>query len=278
MLGLSSIFLDRDALFRPELAENGNPDQHGRVMLQDWELGMAVNHALRYIRPDEELRNAVIEGRMRTRADVKREVERMLADDSIRKPRILRFFRDYFDYDLGGYICKDSKALADTGASNRGQSHYRAMFDAAASTDRLIELILQEDKDVLKQLLTTDKVVATKADSVYFGRKRTKEERAASVAAEKEAAKEQEKEQAAELEVVENEVAELEAKLKAAPEDKADAEGAGDKKEGVGGGKEAGIGSKEERDRTSITASPWQTCQGRRSMPASVDVASATDR
>ena len=169
-------------------------------MLQDWELGMAVNHALRYIRPDEELRKAVVRGRMRTRADVKREVERMLADDSIRKPRILRFFRDYFDYDLGGYICKDSKALADTGASNRGQSHYRAMFDAAASTDRLIELILQEDKDVLKQLLTTDKVVATKADSVYFGRKRSREERAASVAAEKKAEAEAAKKEAAELE------------------------------------------------------------------------------
>ena len=49
-LGLSSIFLDRDALFRPELARNGQPDGHGRVMLQDWELGLAVNHALRYIK------------------------------------------------------------------------------------------------------------------------------------------------------------------------------------------------------------------------------------
>ncbi len=200
VLGLSSIFLDRDALFRPELAEHGNPDQHGRVMLQDWELGLAVNHALRYIRPDEELRTAITRGRMRTRADVKREVERMLADDSIRKPRILRFFRDYFDYDLGGYICKDSKALADTGASNRGQTHYRAMFDAAASTDRLIELILQEDKDVFRQLLTTDKVVATKTDGVYFGRKRTREEIAASVAAEKKAEAEAAKKEAAELE------------------------------------------------------------------------------
>ena len=200
VLGLSSLFLDRDALFRPELAENGEPDQHGRVMLQDWELGLAVNHALRFIKPDEELRKAIVEGRMRTRSDVKREVERMLADDSIRKPRILRFFRDYFDYDSGGYICKDSKALADTGASTRGTSHYRAMFDATASTDRLIELILQEDKDVLKQLLTTDKVVATRTDNVYFGRKRTKEEIALSVAAAKKAADEQKKKEAAELE------------------------------------------------------------------------------
>ena len=81
---------------------------------------------------------------MRTRADVKREVERMLADNSIRKPRILRFFRDYFDYDLGGYICKDAQALASTGVSTRGTAHYRAMFDGTASTDRLIELILKD--------------------------------------------------------------------------------------------------------------------------------------
>jgi hypothetical protein len=200
VLGLSAIFLDRDALFRPELVESGKTDEHGRVMLQDWELGLAVNHALQYIKPDEKLRKAIVEGRMRTKADVKREVERMLADDSIRKPRVLRFFRDYFDYDLAGYICKDSKALADTGASTKGQAHYRAMFDATASTDRLVELILQEDKDVLKQLLTTDKVVATRADNVYFGQKRSKEDIAAAVAAAKKVEAEQKKKDAAELE------------------------------------------------------------------------------
>ncbi len=179
VLGLSAIFLERDALFRPELIEYGEPDRHGRVMLQDWVLGLAVNHALRYIKPDEALRKAVVEGRMRTKADVRREVERMLADDGIRKPRVLQFFRDYFDYDLGGYLCKDSKALAETGASTRGTAHYSAMFDAAASTDRLIELILQEDKEVLRRLLTTDQVVATGADNVYFGRLRSRDEKAA---------------------------------------------------------------------------------------------------
>ena len=173
-LGLSAIFLDRDALFRPELAQSGKPDAHGRVMLQDWELGLAVNHALSYIKPDETLKQAIMNGKMRTREDVKREVQRMLADDSIRKPRVLQFFRDYFDYDLGGYICKDNAALGATGASIRGASHYRSMFDATASTDRLIELILEEDKDVLKQLLTTNKVVATRNDNIYFGEQRSR--------------------------------------------------------------------------------------------------------
>ncbi len=221
VLGLSSIFLDRDALFRPELVESAPRDEHGRAMLQDWELGLAINHALRYIRPDEVLRKAVLDGRMRTRDDVKREVERMLADETIRKPRVLQFFRDYFDYDLGGYICKDTRALAETGASTRGTSHYRAMFDATASTDRLIELILQEDKDVFRQLLTTNKVIASPADNVYFGRKRTKEEAATASAAARKAAAEQAKKEAAELETLQAEVAELEAKLKASPDEKA---------------------------------------------------------
>ncbi|MDF1852471.1 MAG: DUF1588 domain-containing protein [Verrucomicrobiales bacterium] len=174
-MGLSAIFLDRDSLFRPELVESGKPDEHGRIMLQDWELGLALNHALRYIRPDQELRNAIVEGRMRTREDVEREVTRMLEDDSIRKPRVLRFFRDYFDYDLGGYICKDNAAQARTGAPN-GNGHFRAMFDAAASTDRLVELILEKDQNVLRELLTTQQVVTTNSDKTYFGRKLTPEE------------------------------------------------------------------------------------------------------
>ena len=220
VLGLSSIFLDRDALFRPELAEHGEPDSFGRVMLRDWELALAVNHALRYIKPDDQLRLAVMEGRMRSRADVEREVERMLSDDSIRKPRILKFFRDYFDYDLGGYICKDSNALTETGVSTRGNSHYRAMFDATASTERLIELILDDDRDVLKRMLTTDEVVATKNDNTYFGRKRTREERQASIAAEKKAEEEANKEVPAlraALKTAKEDAAELEDYLKANP-------------------------------------------------------------
>jgi hypothetical protein len=211
MLGLSAIFLDRDALFRPELAKDGKPDEHGRVQLADWELGLAVNHALSYIKPDKALKAAIVEGRMRTREDVKREVTRMLADDSLRKPRVLQFFRDYFDYDLGGYICKDNAALAQTGAAN-GNRHYRAMFDATASTDRLIELILEEDKDVLKQLLTTQKVVATKTDETYFGQLLTKEQI-------KEAAK-QIGEPSEDYQALVQEVFQIEEALKLEPDDK----------------------------------------------------------
>ena len=219
-MGLSAIFLARDALFRPELVESGEPDKHGRVMLQDWELGLAVNHALRYLKPDATLRKSIDEGRMRTREDVKREVTRMLADDSIRKPRILRFFRDFFDYDLGGYICKDITALRNTGVPVYPPStelrYYYTMFDAIASTDRLIELIVQEDKDVLRQLLTTDRVVVGRFDKFLFGRRNIKEEEKASL----EVAKKVAVEQASKLEAIEKEVAELEARMQVNPGDK----------------------------------------------------------
>ncbi|MCX6855347.1 MAG: DUF1588 domain-containing protein, partial [Verrucomicrobia bacterium] len=213
-MGLSSVFLDRDALFRSELAAHGKPDKNGRVMLQDWELGLAVNHALRYIKPDEPLRQAIIDGRMRTRDDVQREVTRMLNDDSIRKPRQMQFFRDYFDYDLAGYICKDSKALASTGITGRDTQHYDAMFDATASTDRLIEIVLEEDKNVLKELLTTQRVVATPKDKTYFGRQLPNEEQAAAAAS-------LTKEQAAKIQALETEISALETKSKATPNDKA---------------------------------------------------------
>lgn len=219
-MGLSAIFLDRDALFRPELAAAGEPDEHGRVMLQDWELGLAVNHALRYLRPDPALRAAIVEGRMRTKEDVEREVRRLLEDEAIRKPRVLQFFRDYFDHDLGGYICKDNRALAETGVATRGDAHYLAMFDAAASTDRLIEIILEKDRDVLRELLTTRQVVATPKDKVYFGRKHTAEEKKTALVAKdlaETAAKENEETALAKMR---EEIAALEARVKEDPADR----------------------------------------------------------
>jgi hypothetical protein len=167
ILGLSPIFLDRDALFRPELANYGKADMHGRVMLQGNELAMAINAALCYIAPEKSLKEAVAQGRLKTREDVRREVERILNDDSIRKPRILQFFREYFDYDRAGRICKDTAALKAAGGDMA--KYYVTMFSMAASTDRLVEMILQEDKNVLAELLTTTRVVLDdKADLRYF--------------------------------------------------------------------------------------------------------------
>ncbi len=167
ILGLTPIFLDRESLFRTELADDGTPDEYGRVMLQGHELALAINAAFCYLGPDESLKQAVADGKLTTREDVRREITRIISDDSIRKPRLLQFFREYFDYDRAGTICKDSKALASAGGNSK--TYYRTMFAMTASTDRLIELILQEDKDVLYELLTTDRVVFAGQDADYFG-------------------------------------------------------------------------------------------------------------
>ncbi|MCP4846548.1 MAG: DUF1588 domain-containing protein [Verrucomicrobiaceae bacterium] len=166
ILGLTPIFLDRDALFRPELTEYGKPDKYGRVMLKGHELALAINSAFSYLKPDAELKKALKEGRLKTRDDIKREVTRILSDESIRKPRILQFFHEYFDYDLAGSVCKDAKALSKAGG---GGKHPNVMFGMTASVDRLIELIVQEDKQVLKELLTTDRFILDPgSDLLYF--------------------------------------------------------------------------------------------------------------
>jgi len=215
LMGLSAIFLDRDALFRPELAENQKTDETGRAMLQDWELGLAVNHALSYVQPDKALRDAITSGKMKTREDVKREVTRMLDNDSFRKPRVLQFFREYFDYDLAGYICKDEKALASAGIKMKAAEYHRALFEASASTDRLVELILAEDKDVFKQLLTTQKIVATNRDSLFLGEKLSTAEIKQDPNPRK-----RKGEQVARIKKLAAQLADLEAKLKKAPKGK----------------------------------------------------------
>ena len=221
ILGLSGIFLHRDALFRPELAETGKADKHGRVMLQDWELGLAVNHALRYLTPDDALKQAVQEGRMRTRDDVRREVTRMLSDDSVRKPRVLQFFRDYFDHDLAGYICKDNGKLTQAGFLRPWKDpYYFHMFSASASTDRVIELILEEDKDVFRQLLTTPKVV-TSQEAMYLGRRLSETEMDARLEENKKRHAEDHPKLTAEKAALDKRASELETKISASPGDKA---------------------------------------------------------
>ena len=166
--GLSAIFLDKDVLFSSEMAADGTPDEHGRVMLSGHELALAINAAFSYLPPDDELKFALSEGRLVTRDDVQREVERMLADDSFRKPRVLQFFRSYFDYDRGRSIDKDMTEVRKL--TNMNLSMF--VKDAVAlewTTDRFVEAVLNDDKDVLKRLLTDDWAIMDDRSSLYYG-------------------------------------------------------------------------------------------------------------
>lgn len=72
-------------------------------------------------------------------------MRRLLGDAKTNKPRILRFFREYFGYDKANDVFKE--------ANSGGQTIDFPGHDAAtlvADTDRLIEYILEQDRDVLR--------------------------------------------------------------------------------------------------------------------------------
>ena len=145
----------------------GQADQHGRRMLSPRDASYAIAYALTDSSPDKALVKAAREGKLQTREDYKREVLRMLNDKSryyivddvvhggniesitntpIRK---LRFFREFFGYPRAFDIFKDEKRFGAPGA----EPHLHRLI---AEADLLIDHILEKDKNVIEELLTTE--------------------------------------------------------------------------------------------------------------------------
>jgi hypothetical protein len=102
--------------------------------------------------PDHVLRDAAASGRLASADDVRREVRRILGDPQIEKPRMLRFFQEYFGYPEAAEVFKDDFVIkaADVG-DYRGPIVERLVHD----TDQLVLHILAKDQQVLRELLTT---------------------------------------------------------------------------------------------------------------------------
>ena len=151
---VSAVLLHPDALYRSEQGM-GEADEHGRVMLAPRELAFAISYSLTDTRPDEQLlasfngepqASASGDERSRLQLAVKQEVERILEDDKIAKPRILGFFREYFEYGGAVDVFKDI-------ALNRNHAPDVLVSD----TDQLVMHIYHQDKNVLRELLTTNR-------------------------------------------------------------------------------------------------------------------------
>jgi len=153
---LAAVFLLPEAVFRWEVGQ-GPPDEHGRIRLSPREIAFALSYALTDRRPDTWLLNAAREGKLDDKQGVAAAVQKMLDDPKLDKPRILRFFREYFQYDRATEVFKDRKDNPEHDA--------RILVD---DTDRLIENILERDQNVLYELLTTNKsfVAYKKADDI----------------------------------------------------------------------------------------------------------------
>jgi len=142
---ISAVLLKPEALYRSELAQ-GEPDEHGRVLLAPREIAYALAYALTDTRPDAELLKAASTGKLATNEEVAAQIRRMLEDPKLQKPRILGFFREYFEYGGAIDVFKDE-------ALNR--NHVPEVL--VSDTDRLILHFYEQDKDVLRELLTTNK-------------------------------------------------------------------------------------------------------------------------
>ncbi len=147
---LIAILCSPKFIYRSELGL-GKPVSDGRTMLSPTELAYAISYALTDKKPSEKLFEAVKNGQLTTREDVKREVTSLLGDSSIDKPRILRFFHEFFGYHRAPDVFKDDKRFHKGYTfSNIGRTYVK-------DTDVLIQYILKQDKDVFKELLSTEK-------------------------------------------------------------------------------------------------------------------------
>jgi hypothetical protein len=162
---LTALILKPEFIYRQEIGL-GERLADGRRMLSPREIAYAVAYALTDSRPDEELVNAVEEGQLSSREDVEREGRRILRAstkgywdyeinhtfeqhvEACPNPRVLRFFREFFGYDRVFDVFKDK---------SRNEDHKPNFLFKDA--DLFVLSILDEDSDVLKKLLTSNRYV-----------------------------------------------------------------------------------------------------------------------
>lgn len=142
---LQAVLLKTDAMYRSELGR-GKSDGTGRKMLAPEELAVAVSLALGD-RRDAALMTAAVKAELTTKEQVAAHVRRLL--DSPResdRTRVLRFFREYFEYGNATNVFKD-----------KPKDFVHQPGQLVSDTDRLVLHILAADKDVFRELLTTPK-------------------------------------------------------------------------------------------------------------------------
>ena len=171
---LVSVLLESEFLYRYEFGVE-DEDEHGRRKLSPREAAEAIAYALGDQGPDQQLRQAAAEGRLNSKNDYHREVQRLLDDESwfqgpvdpglsgknmrshvSTHPKLVRCFREFFGYPNAVKIFKDNK---------RSDGYYQNPSRGTAGTpgflvkeaDRIVDFALQNDTDVFKNLLTTDK-------------------------------------------------------------------------------------------------------------------------
>ncbi len=148
---LQAILLRTEAMFRYEIGQPVPGDgirSETYAVLTPPELEQAIHATLGTHRPAlaEALQAATTKGKEPLRALVKSEVLKLLNDPQQPAPRILEFFHRYFEYPKATEVFKDQPD---------GFFHEPDIY--VSDTDRLVLHIVEQDKDVFRELLTTTK-------------------------------------------------------------------------------------------------------------------------
>ena len=170
---LVSVLLKSEFMYRYEFGA-GEVDGAGRMKLSPREASYAIAYALSDRNPDADLLKAVEEGRLNTKEDYRREVNRMLKDESsfagpgapevsgkglnshkVSHPKINRFFREFFGYPNMTKVFKDTKRSGGF-YSNAGRGTAGTSGHVIDEADKIVDHILRKDQNVFEQLLTTD--------------------------------------------------------------------------------------------------------------------------
>ncbi len=149
-LMLMAIMLHPESVYRVEIGL-GDADEFDRRILSPIELAFSLAYALTDQRPNSALLQTVELGQLKTKVDVEKQVSRMLADESLKKPRILRFFQEFFGYNRAHKVFKDENRSS-------GFHYYGENFPVMYEWDAHVFVmhILQKDKDVIKELLSSN--------------------------------------------------------------------------------------------------------------------------
>lgn len=146
---LIAILVSPEYIYRSELGL-GHPVGDGRRMLAPVELAYAISYALTDEKPDQQLIDAASNGRLESRQDVEREVTRLLDDEGIEKPRVLRFFHEFFGYHHAPEVFKDDDRF------HQGFTFFKIAEQYVKDTDTLVLHILKKDQNVIQELLSTE--------------------------------------------------------------------------------------------------------------------------
>jgi hypothetical protein len=163
---IQTLILRSDFVYRFEFGQ-GEADESGRRMLSPRDASYAIAYALTDSSPDKELVEAAKNGKLSTREDYRWEVLRLLKnrdqyyviDEAVQRLQLtasitntairkLRFFREFFGYPNLLPVFKDNKRF--------GGNYDNAKGRLVGEADRLVDHILQADKNVFEQLLTTE--------------------------------------------------------------------------------------------------------------------------